>query len=397
METIRAIVNAGADVNAANDRFGTPLCLAAIRRDLAAVEFLIEHNASVNKNCNMLGSAAHVACASGDLAVIRALHAAGSDWKASNGVCASVLCHLSQLAQSGGILEPGRSPTVFQHQSQSPGAIAVRFRRCEAVDFCLGLVNGLSVDEPWEICSSYSTCHAYEAEFFEVFAGANMTLLSLAMSTLDIPTAESLLKHDAHDSVSYPLWRGALAYALDATRLQTTNEADLDSAVKLLILHGVDINDLRSPDGWRAYDDVSFVGSWNLGFFGIDNSYFEIDNRDSMRAWHHDYCSGKLLIDPYTYVPERLLAAFESAVVRPSEGTTALMYTIYRKNSKSLAHCVEVLCNNGARVDARDKDGRSALSLAREHLKGAEKIEVERILLLHSDMRSVENGIGLTA
>lgn len=80
METVRAMVQAGADINVVSENFGTPLCLAAVRRNLAAVTFLMEHNASVNKNCNMVGSAAHAACVGGDMAIVRALHAADADY-----------------------------------------------------------------------------------------------------------------------------------------------------------------------------------------------------------------------------------------------------------------------------------------------------------------------------
>jgi ankyrin repeat protein len=238
METINIIVQAGGDVNAANNQFGTPLCLAAIRRDLAAVTFLIEHNASVNKICNMLGSAAHAACAGGDLAVMRALHTAGADWKTPARVRVSTLCHLSRLVQSDRALVASCIPNE-ERQIQSAGAIAVRFRHCEAVEFCLGLPKGLSVDEPWQFISKSSAASmssdllalftadilamltlrqlGFKLSSIYVFGqfprtaalGDSMSLLSLAMSTLDIRTAEVLLDHGARDSLLVPLGRGA--------------------------------------------------------------------------------------------------------------------------------------------------------------------------------------------
>ncbi|GAB7325648.1 hypothetical protein MBLNU13_g09627t1 [Cladosporium sp. NU13] len=181
------------------------------------------------------------------------------------------------------------------------------------------------------------------------------------MSTLDIRTAESLLYHGARDIPMDPVGRGALAHALDATRLEFTNDNDLERCVKLLIRHGIDINGLQGPNDRQARGADQFVATWG-----------------------RNYASGQLLNCPAIYLSEP-----------PEAETTALMYTICRRNDlKSLVHCVEVLCNNGARVDVRDKYGRSTLSLARYYLKGEEKIEVERILLRHSHMQDVEQDIG---
>jgi ankyrin repeat protein len=76
VDTVRWILQAGADVNAVNDWFGTPLCLAAIRKDLVITELLIEHHADSNQDCFNLGSAAYAARASGNIAIVQALHAA---------------------------------------------------------------------------------------------------------------------------------------------------------------------------------------------------------------------------------------------------------------------------------------------------------------------------------
>ena len=339
METIRAIIEAGADVNTDSLWFGTPLYLAAIRGDQAAVELLVEHNASVNKYCIFLGSAAHAACVGGDMATVQALHAAGADWAVSKLIHINNICHLSRLAQDNGSLvsylidPPG-------NQFQSPGAMAVNFRHYEAVDFCLNLAKGLSVHEAWTILPKMFAI-PYKTPSLAAASTECMSLLSLSMSTLDVRTAESLLNHGARDNLLDPIGRGALAYALDATRLHFTHEPDLESCVALLIRHGVDINGLCSRHKLRYPSSV--IGKLKLKLF-------------------------------------------------PPELQTALIDTIcYRENHRSRVHCVEVLCNNGANVESRDSDGKSALDLARRHLKGEELIEVERILLLHSNMRPTEN------
>lgn len=360
METISAVVQAGADVNAVSEWFGTPLCLAAIRRDLAAVTFLIEHSASVKKECHGVGSAACAACAGGDLAVIQALDAAGVNWAVMETICVSALCHLSQLAKYGRSLDKFRLFHNTETQNQSPGAVAVRFRQCEAVDFCLGFRRHLFVHEGWQLLSPYMLISESSSRVINI--GFDISLLSLAMSTLDIRTAESLLNHGAPDYPMDSVGRGALAHALDATRLQSNSGADLERCLKLLIRHGIDINGLQSPNESQAYCVEQFVASWK-----------------------RNYASGRLLDCP------------EVLDSNPRERTTALLYTIrFGDQHRSLAHCVEVLCNNGAQVDVRDEHGRSALDLARACLTGKKRMEVERILLLHSNMPPVETEVGPT-
>lgn len=360
METVRAMVEAGADVNAVSGYFGTPLCLAAIRRDIATVTFLIEHNASINKDCHMLGSAAHAACAGGDMAVIRALHAAGANWKVSNEVFVGGLCHLARLVQDGDASLAYGTLRYSARQYQSAGAVAVRFRHCEAVDFCLGVPRGLSAHENWQFISKLSAEFVLGKSYRTGPHGDCMSLLSLAMSTLDIRTAESLLNHGARDNVGDPLGRFALAFALDATCLQGTNAADLDSAVKLLVRHGVDINGLRSPN-WQ----------------------YRHAAKDFIDHWERYYATGQLLSYPKVDVHD------------PTEQAgTALMYTVSRGNKLgSRAHCIEVLLNNGAKIDVRDKKDTSALDLARMCLFGEQRTEVERILLRKGTAQRVEHGI----
>ena len=383
METIRAIIEAGADVNAVSDWFGTPLCLAAIRGNLAAVKFLIEHNAIVNKNCKKLGSAAHAACVGGDMATMLALHAAGADWAVSKLICVSALCHLSRLARLDESLVACR--IIPDCQSQSPGAVAVRFRHCEAVEFCLGLAEGLWVHETWK------TYHGdleleYDSSPCVACSTDSMSLLSLSMSTLDVRTAESLLNHGARDNLLDPTGRGALAHALDSSRRRFTNGLDLESCVRLLVQHRGDINATHSPTRYQDYIVSSLVTLWEEhntsgkllcllppAFVVVASSFMVMVTQIPLPA----SVIGKAIS---TY--ERMLKHSIRGSLR-----TALAYTISCEKHRSRVHCIEVLCNNGANVDLEDSDGRSALDLARIHLKGEELIEVKRILLLHSSMR----------
>lgn len=164
----------------------------------------------------------------------------------------------------------------------------------------------------------------------------------------------------AHATAFWYPWEEALTQALDTTCVQNTNTADLDSEVKLLVRHGVDINGLRSP-------------YWLNGHA----------TNDILAAWERDYASGELLQCPavHLYDPQKRVG-------------TALMYAIYRGNKfETRAHCVEVLINNGAKADVQDKVGTTALTLAGICLHGEQRTEVERILLRKETARRVENRI----
>ena len=309
METISAIVQAGADVNAVNEWFGTPLCLAAIRGDLAAVDFLIRHNASVNKDCNRLGSTAHAACVRGDLAVIRAFHTAGASWKAERNVCVDAFCYLLERSQVSGFLEAYHKSLESQDRHvQSPGAMAVRFRHSEAVEFCVDLADGLSANEVWKWLRDPS------------HRKGPVTLLMLAMSTLDSRTAESLLEHGANVGALDEKGRGALIYALKPTGLDVTNAADLERCVSLLLRHGVNINGLYSivtePNPCIRIPRLLLEG-------GVPMIALTLTCLDAT-------------------TPSLTGESFVSRM-------TALTYTMAGAHDhQSLMHCIEVLCEHGA-------------------------------------------------
>jgi hypothetical protein len=232
VDTVRCILQAGADVNRVNDWFGTPLCLAVIRRNLAVTELLIEHNADANQDCFNLGSAAHAACASGDFAIVQALHAAGTSWNVARNICVDASSHLSELPQNDGSIVPYHESLATRTcQAQSPGAIAVKFRHPRVVGFCLDLEKGLLVDEIWKMLHIPETLHS------EAYTG-DATMVMLAMSTLDAETGEALLNHGADASAVDSAGRGALIYAVDAACLGS-DQGDMKNCVGLLLRHGV--------------------------------------------------------------------------------------------------------------------------------------------------------------
>eukprot|EP00982_Pelagococcus_subviridis_P015521 31407-Pelagococcus_subviridis.AAC.5 len=76
---VRALIEAGADVNKANDNGTTPLFIAAQKGHEAVVKALMEAGAVVNKADNHGGTPLHGTARNGHEAVVKALVDAGAD------------------------------------------------------------------------------------------------------------------------------------------------------------------------------------------------------------------------------------------------------------------------------------------------------------------------------
>jgi ankyrin repeat protein len=335
VDTVRWILQAGADVNAVNDWFGTPLCLAAIRNDLAITKLLIKHKADRNQDCFNLGSAAHAACASGNIAIVQTLHAAGVSWDTRRNICVDALSHLSQPPQKVGSLAPYHKSLATQTcQAQSPGAIAVKFRHPRVVGFCLD--QGLPVDEIWKLM------HVPAGVYLEAYTG-DATLVMLAMSTLDLETGEALLTHGANANAEDAAGRGALIYAVDAACLGI-NRDDFTGCVSLLLSYSVDI------DG--AHKRTVRQATWR-----------EIANLEYLMIYGVTTVALASLQGIYKNQLTSTSTTRRANLERGQE--TSLMHVIDRAdNLSSCKHCVEVLCEHGAYVDVLDFSGNSAMDMA---------------------------------
>lgn len=357
METIRALVQAGADVNASSEWFGTPLCLAAIRSDLAVLDFLIAHKADVNKDCGRLGTVAHAACERGELAVVHALHAAKVSWDVKRSICPISFRILAQMAKEQACLEAyyARSNMGGCYQ-QSPGAMAVYSSRTDVVDFCLSLSNGLSLGEIWKMPPSQ------DGGLPKVHSG-EVTLLGLAMSNLDIRTGNLLLKKCAQpyafDSPREPAWNraklDALMYALQSAILLPGRGGKilrlLEMCVGRLLDHGVNINSpIKYVNESSGTSDTEHLREGN------DSSTTEA-TMQSMASLPDNH--------------DRLDEGYETPlmyVLRTATDTTKCMI------------CVHVLRSYDASTKIRNHCGESAMDIAEKAFEGEDRAEVLRTL-----------------
>lgn len=77
-DTVHTLIDAGADVNAVSEKYGTPLCLAALKARNNVVALLLEARASVHGPGGWLGSALHCASSVGDVSTVELLMEKGA-------------------------------------------------------------------------------------------------------------------------------------------------------------------------------------------------------------------------------------------------------------------------------------------------------------------------------
>lgn len=73
LDNVRLLLASGADVNPFGGLAGTPICIAALRGHAHVVEALLSHRAKLVAGDDVLGSAIHCACFSGDVSIFRSL------------------------------------------------------------------------------------------------------------------------------------------------------------------------------------------------------------------------------------------------------------------------------------------------------------------------------------
>ena len=96
-DIVERLLKAGSDVNAYSKTFGTPLCLAALKRRSNVVSLLLANRAKADHDGAGLGSPLHAACCSGDIAIVKALHAHGASLRVSAMISDDALRRLMAL------------------------------------------------------------------------------------------------------------------------------------------------------------------------------------------------------------------------------------------------------------------------------------------------------------
>lgn len=355
---MRLLISQGADIHAADNLFGTPLCLAILGRHVDVVQLLIRSNADVNQGCGLLGSAAHAACVAGDTAILDTLDRAGADLGARRLTCPITLNVFAALrfVLPGFMLQVNLEPMYAYSNAivatSSPVALALVcghehiVRRCldkqavaplgEKVSMsCLGAVNllgnGFALgDFPLACFAAWQRNHRMLSLLLE--RGGDHAIRSEHSVSSDLIAAlHAVVEPDFR-------WCGR------------GTSADGSSCIRLLVCHSVPVD---APD-WKQWGRTAL-----------------------MRAAE---------TTDLTLV-EELLGMGASPNAIDGNGRTALMYAMQSGMDSSIA-CVELLCGSGADIGVIDNAGLTALDLASQTWSAAEYAKLHRVILAH-DSRSM--------
>lgn len=320
--------------------FGTPLCLAALKGHLAVVNLLIENNVNLAQDCEHFGTAAHAACAGGNVHVVRALAVKGANFEAKAWVSGVPETILEKGFRTIWEFPAYRKLSLGIDRAKaimhiSPGAAALSVGRSATVKFCLDMEHGLSVSE---VVEAYAYAEISRATLIGQKTGAGLAMI--AASELD-PELLSLLLTRGCDATSFDSDRDS---AISAAVGSSKDDAGFEPCIRLLLSHGSNINARHEHE----------VTALMLAIRRVNG-----------------FTRAQVLI--------RMGASVNPVDVK---GESALMHAIRHSPAEMRGRYVRLLLDHGADVNRKNSCGQTALDIARERT-GNNHGEVQSILSLY--------------
>ena len=340
-DTVGCLLDSGAQKDTFSRWVGTPLSLAAAKAHTDVVEILLDHGVDVNEPCGYFGSAAHMACAVGNIQLLKRLQLAGACFDQLKDTCRDVYCDVLES------MSPSFPNSLGSRTLEGRDVIwgcavtlAIIHGNLEAARFCIGMdPKGNTYSSYWETwytdskwrCPSRHLC----------------SMIDLAIASLDLDILQLLMESGVfHDRDEMRGW----IYRLGSdSRVNSSNGKNASACISLLIRHGLQTNSLDTG-----------------GDTGGNTLLMVVMRRVADEA---NYEIAKALLQHGVQV---------NAVNH--KGQTALMIAAGTKN-KSRVQCIQLLCDHGAAVDLKDEDGRNALRYAQKWGGSEGFKDVKRILL----------------
>lgn len=346
VDTVRYLLDAGADVDAAGDWVGTPLGLAAAKGHMAVVELLLEHRAGPNRCSKYVGTATHMACAAGRLDIFVLLSQNGAMLNTRIAGCTRIYESLTRPRHK--YLSSSRAYNLVPNTrldilSSSPGALAVWVGRVDIVEWLLSQPRGLSLHETARFKVTYLLPSGVLKTQWKC---KSVSLVMLAVSRLQIDMLRWLFAMGGNAKAVDSLQSNAVFWIGEAL-VDTFYDADTSSAhsacLSLLRQNGLNVDD-GDHRGWTAL--ISAVSSSRFN-------------------------TARILLD-------------QGACIDTSDnaGRTPLMFAVRAELDEHMrTRFVRFLCERGADVGLRDFYGRTALNCEETKVYCG---EVETLLLHYS-------------
>jgi ankyrin repeat protein len=262
-DVVDILIEAGADVNAMSDDFGTPLCLAALRGAHEVVALLLRWRARASTTTIKLGTALHccVLGSQGHRANIDALLRAGAPTSTQATIDTrwlQAICEWDGSAQG-----PLRSPEEFEGcilHDTTPAYIAIRTMQSDLLNSLLPM----DLESKFEITffkatddTSNSSPHVrsvQERRFDITLPSARHTYLSSSAMTCDLATVRLLIARRASLQSDAEWWNWNITALMIAAGQGSTE------IVRLLLDSGA-LVDTSSHEGWTALHYAAASGN----------------------------------------------------------------------------------------------------------------------------------------
>ncbi|HLJ53417.1 MAG TPA: ankyrin repeat domain-containing protein [Chthonomonadaceae bacterium] len=390
VECARELLDHGADIAATDNSGETPLSLASRHRVASTTLLLLERGADPSQLRTGGGDPALVwAAARGSVPLVRRLHEfvlppAQYRAQAGDALCEAALSGAAPVV--GYLLRHGAPVNAVRTASLRDAFIAYRPSNGGPMpgwprNGGAAPIGGASPARSAALAGSVRPARAAG----RVPAGTGLipptttaprafTPLMAAAANGDAEMCHLLLQHGARVNMPAALGTPLLA-AIDPAaigmnaRAPRTNEVpkdDLDAsqsprmaAIRVLIEHGADVNAGPAPAA-----PLALAAQWAAPTELLLSHGARLETRDA-------FGRTPLIIACENGWPSagRLIAAGSDVNARDAAGRTPLIAAVGDPNTRAAVACARMLLAHGARTDALDRAGRSALTIARARLE----------------------------
>jgi len=322
-ETIKSLLNNGADVNAKDNEGWHPLQLAAKRGDVEIVRFLLENGADVNATNNLGGTALMSAASRGYVEIVKLLLEKGADINAQQTFGSTALMMAAIEGQTNSVellLDKGADINAKNPNGMTALMFAASAGHTDTVELLLDKGADINAE----------ATNGWDALMFAEVMDMNQT------NTSGLNASELLLEKDTGGI------NAALMYAASAGH---TN------AVKLLLDKGADIN-VKDKYGDTLLMQAVSAGHTDVVKLLLDKGAGDINAVLMKAAYQGDTNTVELLLDKGADINAKVIGAF---------GDTALMNAVVSGDT----NVVELLLARRADINTVDTDGSTALGIAK--------------------------------
>ena len=370
LETVKTLLENGADVNTRSDTGDTPLHIAVIERDIEFIEALSNKGADVNARNNYCHNPLYYAMfwksdEEKGRGVIKFLIANGADVHAKDEWGGNPL-HLAARNQKDVeitklLVSMGADINAQTNDGETPLGIAKKFANTSVVEY----LENIGAERGKETERIEDTEQMEISEFVKIY-GSNFNVVFEDGDTLLHKVIDEGVEND-----EYGLFRKNLCISFNDDGGETTIWYRISTIVRFLVSQGANVN---AKDHWDRTPLHSLLtgGNWVTNVLFQEDvierclEYYVYDAYDDIIKYLYEYAEKE-----YVEVAKYLVSKGADIHAKDDDGNTPLHLAVW--NDPELAiELIDFLVAKGADVNAKNNCDETPLDLAEE--KGYTKI-----------------------